>query len=203
LEQWLQQIARETARMSYPGSMSRGQKPIVVGKTKAKLEDYFANEFPLRDLWEKSSQRAKDYDSWHKAQSVALGDYLAREGHLGNSSNDKRVVAAKFLNTFMHQLMKYEPFPPLWERLHLPLDARVFDSLRSSGNPTHESNMSSSIALQQILEIIAGKTAYSISYPAYQSIQKHLWGFIDDLNRRPGVQYSIRSRIELNFLWVQ
>jgi len=32
-------------------------------------------------------------------------------------------------------------------------------------------------------------------------IQNRLWDFIDELNRRPGMEFRLTSRIELNLLW--
>ena len=127
------QIGVETARMSYPGSMSRGAKQIVKAGT-------------------------------------------------------------KFLNTFMHQLMKYKRAHPLWQKLHLPLDSRVFQSFR------HISVTSP--AIREIITCIGEKTAYSISRKDYKFIQENLLKYIKELNSRPGSEFKVTSRIELNYLWL-
>ena len=47
----LEKIARETARMSSPGSMGRGKKQIVRKGAKKALEEFFVTCFPMRTLW--------------------------------------------------------------------------------------------------------------------------------------------------------
>jgi len=128
-EDFLDRIARETARMSYPGSMSRGLRPIVLKGTKAELEKFFATSFPMTDLWHQSAALSRDYDNWHEQQSFSIASAIRRyvpEYH------EPVAVATKFLNTCMHQLMKYEPCRALWGQLHLPLDRRVFLALAST-----------------------------------------------------------------------
>jgi hypothetical protein len=39
----LEAMARETARMSYPSSMSRGRRPLVKAGTKKAVEGFFVN----------------------------------------------------------------------------------------------------------------------------------------------------------------
>ncbi len=63
--EYLEKIARETARMSYPGSMSRGTKPVVKKGAKKALEEHFAVNFPLSDVWNHSSKIALQFDDWH------------------------------------------------------------------------------------------------------------------------------------------
>ena len=107
-DELLEHIARETARMSYPGSMSRGNKPVVTKGTKAKLEEYFALSFPMCQVWSSASQLAgiSEYECWHKDEIKKIAGAI--KAHVSPHNNPKG-VAAKFLNTFMHQLMKYEP----------------------------------------------------------------------------------------------
>ena len=60
-------IARETARMSYPGGMSRGVKQVVIKGAKQNIEEYFATVFPMGDLWNTVGQIAsstQDYDKY-------------------------------------------------------------------------------------------------------------------------------------------
>ena len=132
LTELLGRVARETARMSYPGSMSRGNAPVVLKGTKAALEDFFVARFPLRDVWLSSSQVADRYEEWHQARTEEIARSL--EASISRRTNPM-AVAAKFLNTFMHQLMKYEPCRALWPKLHLPLDARVFANLARLPSP--------------------------------------------------------------------
>ena len=187
----LEQIARETAKLSYPGRMS------VRAGTKKDLEDFFATEFPMSELRDNAIGVASSYDNWHSQRVTAIGEFLERKSHLRNPHNDKSiVVAAKFLDTFMHQLMKYEWARPLWKQLHLPLDSIVltaFRGMRSEESP----------AAAKIKSCVGTRTAYSISYKEYQYVQDTLWEFVEELNGRPGVEFQVQSRIELNYLWLQ
>jgi hypothetical protein len=105
--------------------------------------------------------------------------------------NDAQAVAAKFLNTFMHQLMKYEPCRTLWKALHLPLDARVFAALR----PLPAASLSS---IRSELAL----SPYTLNYASYLRVQRALLDLVNELNRRPGAEFRMSSRIELNWLWV-
>jgi hypothetical protein len=185
-------MACETARMSYPGSMSRGRKKIVTKGSKKLIEEYFVSTFPLRELWDRPTHIAKHYDAWHRKQIHALGRFLKRKGCLGNAQNNPVAVASKFINTFMHQLMKHEHFRPLWPQLHLPLDQRVFDAFRNLNG----------VAMCDIKNRIGGKTAYTISYDDYLFIQNALLDYIIELNNRRNAQFTVASRIELNYLWL-
>jgi hypothetical protein len=178
--------------MSYPGGMTRGAKQVITAGGKQKIEEYFVNLFPLDRLWNDAAAIVQCYDSWHAEQTRELGDYLAQQNCLGYRGNNQYAVSAKLLNTFMHQLMKYEPLRPLWQQLHLPLDARVFQSFAK--NKTR--------VARKINSRIANKTAYSISPEDYQFIQSTLWEFIAELNKRDGAEFQVGSRIELNYLWL-
>jgi len=191
-QELLKQVALETARMSYPGGMGRGPKQIVKAGTKKQVEYYFTTKFPIYEVRDNASGIAAVYDSWHEKQVNAIGDFLEQQGCLGNPDNTQIAVGAKFLDTFMHQLMKYEWARPIWQQLHLPLDARVFGAF--------DRIESSSIA--KIKSHIGGRSAYSISLKDYQFIQDALWEFVEELNKRPGAEFEIQSRIELNYLWL-
>lgn len=194
IQQQLERIARETARLSYPGGMGRGRKQIVKAGTKQEVEEYFSTEFPLRVLWTDASQVADNYDTWHEQQARKLGRFLKQEQHWGNPENCSVVVGAKLVNTFMHQLMKYKEFRPLWCKLHLPLDSIVFQAFRKIRR--------TSSAITRIVKRVDSKAAYAISYDDYKFIQDTLWDFICELNSRAGVEFEIKSRIELNYLWL-
>ena len=194
-QELLKQIALETSRMSYPGSMSCGSKQIVKATAKHELERYFANEFPISELYNNAKEISKDYDDWHKKQIIAIGDLLNDKQLLGNSKNKREVVAAKFLNTFMHQLMKYEWARSLYNGLHLPLDSRVFNAFKSF-------RQFESASIKEINNCVGKENAYSISYEDYEFIQQKLWDLIDELNKQPKIEFQIRSRIELNYFWL-
>ena len=113
--------------------------------------------------------------------------------HKGNKKNNSEAIAAKFLNTFMYQLMKFENCRPLFKHLHLPLDRRVFNTLRSPKLP-----FSGKEKIQPILR----KSPYAIEYSEYQEAQNALWSVVKAINKQPGQTITLTSRIELNcFLW--
>lgn len=184
----LQRIAVETAKMSYPGSMSRGIRPVVSGGTKAALQAYFESTFPIAAVWDNAQTIALDYDAWHSARVNEIACHIGRNV---SAHNVRESVAAKFLNTFMHQLMKYEEARPLFARLHLPLDARVFSQLLRICTP-------SLVPLRTTFEC----SPYSLPYTQHGVVQAALLKFIAELNDRPGAGFRLTSRIELNWLWL-
>ena len=184
----LKLIAQETARMSYPGSMSRGIKPVVTKGTKAELEKYFATDFPMSQVRSSAPALAKIYDTWHKDRTNEIA--AAIRGHV-SSHNKPAAVAAKFLNTFMHQLMKYELCRPLLPALHLPLDARVFSAM----------SRIESAALDSVRAYF-DSSPYTLDYAKHSAIQKALLEFMKELNLRPQAEFKVNYRIELNWLWI-
>lgn len=187
-DELLEHIARETARMSYPGSMSRGKKPVVTKGTKAELEKYFALDFPMQQVWSSASELANVYERWHEDRTNEIA--AAIQAHV-SSHNKPEGVAAKFLNTFMYQLMKHEPCRPLLPALHLPLDVRVFSVLSRLKSP----------ALKAVRTQFFS-SPYSLSYSDHQAIQQALLVFMNELNSRHEAEFTVKSRIELNWLWI-
>lgn len=184
----LRRIAVETARMSYPASMSRGRKPIVGRGTKATLEAYFRDIFPMDEVWDAAPTIALNYDAWHSSRVHDIAAHIAENV---SAHNVQESVAAKFLNTFMHQLMKYASARPLFTCLHLPLDARIFAKLLRIRSPS----------LTPLRDTFA-RSPYSLPYAQHATVQVALWQFIAELNARPGADFQITSRIELNWLWL-
>lgn len=184
------EIARETARMSYPASMSRGKNPPLVSngekKPKVSIEKYFIGRFPLADIFNGS---IGDYDEWHRAQAIALGNLLKRHQHIGKE-RDSRGVAVKFINTYMHQLMKYEHARYLWSKLHLPLDQKIFNQLKKI-------DLNSLATVRDLLR----QSPYKLNYASHLKIQAALTSLAKELNMRKEAEYQIGSRIELNWLW--
>jgi hypothetical protein len=123
----LQLIAVETARMSYPGAMGMGKNPVIIKGMKAALESYFRDKFPIAEVWNTASTIAKNYDAWHKARVNEIVKHT--KPHI-SAPYVPESVAAKFLNTFMYQLMKHQEARALFPCLYLPLDSRVFSRLR-------------------------------------------------------------------------
>jgi len=184
----LRSVAIETSRMSYPSSMSRGKKPVVSGGTKKNLELHFANNFPMEEIWSSADSIARDYDEWHYKQVEKISRVVQKTI---KSNNVEISVAAKFLNTFMHQLMKYEEARPLLRSLHLPLDRKIFLKLQKIESP----------ALSTISKYL-DKSPYSLKYQAHKRIQVALLSFIEELNERAEVEIEIKYRIHLNWLWL-
>lgn len=186
-EEFYKSIAQETARMSYPGSMSRGTKPVVRKGTKFALEKYYVQKFPLNQVLS-SLNHVTVFDQWHKARTneiaIALKRYIPEY-------NNSAGVSAKFLNTFMHQLMKYKQYQVLWPVLHLPLDAKVFNKLKQIKYKSLDH-----------VQPLFSYSPYHLSYSRYLNIQQALEGLLQELNNRRGAEFKLTSRIELNFLWL-
>ena len=179
-------IAIETARMSFPSSMSRGKKPVVGAGTKKLVEDYFEKTFPLKQAF--SLKDAFSYNKWHYCVTDQLSHKIST--HI-KSNNVARSVAAKFINTFMHQLAKYPDAHHLLPFLHLPLDSRVFGRLKRLN----------SAALKKYTKLIKS-SPYSLNYRHHIRLQKQLILLISELNNRPNAEFSLQYRIELNWLWL-
>jgi hypothetical protein len=188
LPEALKCITTETARMSYPASMSRGKKPVVAGGTKELVQDHLVASFPIANIWSSQSCIFTAFDLWHTGLVDSLAIAITSKILSGNNP---RSVAAKFINTFLHQLTKYEEARPLVPLLHLPLDTRVFTKLRTLKSP----------ALQQYKKQL-NQSPYSLDYDVHQKIQSALLELIKELNERPGATYNFSSRIELNWLWL-
>jgi hypothetical protein len=174
--------------MSYPGSMSRGKRPVVVKGGKSQLEEWFVERFPISDVWEHATDVARSYDVWHEQQSQAIANWIKQSIP---PYHNPITVSTKFLNTFMHQLMKYEPCRALWQQLHLPLDRRVFGEL----GRLRPASLSA-------VHPYFSKSPYSLEYSVYRAIQQGLWSYVHELNTRPEVGMQLTSRIELNWLWI-
>ena len=185
LDDYLFAVAKETARLSWPGRMW----PILVAGAKKETEQYFTcNSFlaELKNMW---VQKIPAYDSWHEERVVELATRIAKKVNPGYCP---KAVAAKLMDIFMHQLMKYEEFRFLWADLHLVLDSKVFAALHALAQDR--------TALKAVRSILA-QNPYKISTKQYKSVQRQLWGFVEELNRRPGHEFDLHSRIQLNVLW--
>jgi hypothetical protein len=190
--QYLRAVARETARMSYPGRMGG----IVRIGTKRAVEDFFVETFPLELISRHSSQIAGNFEEWHSAQVRKLAQYLEHQKLIKGRQNRCDAVAAKFLNTYMFQLMKYEFCRPLRKHLHLPLDRRILKALASLRRQTK------SRALSTVRDIF-DRPPYAMNPQEYERVQQALLNFIHELNHRPRCNVKVKSRIELNLLWAE
>src|SRR5262249_54148270 len=81
LNDLLSRVARESAKMSWPGQM----QPILHAKTKAAVEDYFGTTFlsHVQFVWTNPTHmRQIGYDIWHKQRAQDLGRFLQQGNHV-------------------------------------------------------------------------------------------------------------------------
>lgn len=80
-KEYLKTIARETARMSYPGRTSgtllRNNSNLHPEKAKDAIEKFFVSKFPIRKLWDRQVKRS-GYKKWHKQQVKALSGVIKK-----------------------------------------------------------------------------------------------------------------------------
>jgi hypothetical protein len=181
-------VAVETAKMSWLGSMSRGKSPVILGETKKVVETYFSSAFPLAHLWESAGGIGTTSDQWHYER---LGELANAVGPNVCSPNKPWSVAAKFINTFLHQLQKCDAFRPIRPFLHLPLDNRIFRILHPA----------ESDALSKVRPLLR-QSPYRMEYSKHIDIQQALLAFLAEMNCRPGAEFQFKARIDLNLLWV-
>ncbi len=199
--EYLKAIARETARMSYPGrtsgSILRNKKR---NKVKDAIEDFFVSKFPIEILWGGDEKAKGDgYERWHKQQVESLSKVI-KEFEKSNSNNTYFAISAKLLDTFMHQLMKYEKFRYLYKELHLPLDNQAFFNLAVKLNEIEEKPQM--CGLRGLVNKYKNK-AFTINSDDYYEIQKKLDGLescFKETLKEEGVM--LKSRVDLNcILW--
>lgn len=191
----LQHIAMETANMASPGHflghVLKGEDKQKK-KTKKKLIDFFSvsEKFPIGNLWH-GKVRPDCYKGWHKEQIENLSCVI--RGHIISLHNHQKrtafAVAAKLLDTFMHQLMKYDRFRYLYKVLYLPLDRRALGKISQQhilGVPVCQQLLDRAQEYQD--------NPYSMPSRCYYKIQKELINLSSDC--------GLKARIELNcLLW--
>jgi hypothetical protein len=190
LSDYLKCLARETAKMSFPGRMSG----VVRAGTKNRVENYFSDRFPMEDTWHNSRQIAQRFDKWHQDRVRELAKCI--KTFKKKETDCVEAIAAKFLNTFLYQLMKHGPCQPLRSRLHLPIDRRVLGELNKL------KHLPSGHALKKLDRDLVNRP-YALTYLKYFEIQDILLELIKDLNRCPDCEKKLESRIELNLLWAR
>ena len=179
----MERIARESYQMSYAGLR------LVTKGAKKKLATYFVKKFPMIDVWGNAETTARRFEEWHRERVEEISAVI--DGYKSKKAYRTDALAAKFLNTFLHQLMKFKKCRPLWPQLHLPLDGIVFCEIKALAR--------SSAALADIAYLVDG-SPYSLGDADYKSIQDALLKYIDELNRKKTLPYRLTSRIEFNFL---
>jgi prepilin-type processing-associated H-X9-DG protein len=191
LDEYLYAVAKETARLSWPGRMW----PILRKGAKNNAEKYFTSDAFLTELREVWQGRVRAYDSWHEERVFELAASIAEKVTTRNAQGIRyrpETVAAKLLDTFMHQLVKYPECRFLWADLHLVLDNRVFAVLHTLARD--------SVALRVVDDILT-QNPYTISGEQYKHVQTQLREFVEELKSRPGQGFDLGSRIQLNILW--
>lgn len=201
-EEFLTHIAEETTRMAAPGHF---YGHVLKNKgTKDKVTSFFVKKFPIKDLWE-GTVKPKDYQNWHKRQINGLSRVI--DGHIKQlpKKSPKKPprtsfsIAAKLMDTFMHQLMKYERFRYLYKSLYLPLDREALSQL--SRKTIH------GVEVPEKLHQIASEyksNPYSISAKKYIKIQEKLSVLLKHFNKDLPKDCRLKARIELNcILWPQ
>ncbi len=169
----------------------RGKMQILKRGAKQAVENFFRNNFPLGHLWAQPREVASDYDQWHRAVCRQLASCI--RPFMGAKRNTVAAVAAKLLDTFMHQLMKTERLRVLWPKLHLPLDRRVFNAVLK--RPIQFDGKSRIAAILK-------KPPYSITRKEYDTVQNSLWALLKRMPSDEEQALKWSSRIELNWLWI-
>lgn len=168
LKDYLNAVAVETARMSYPGHMS----PVLTKGAKELAQCYFAEQFPLQTLWRKPAAVTRSFNKWHPLRTHELARALKKK--VGrNRDYDPDGIATKLLNTFLHPLMKYKRCRPLYEKLHLPLDEEVFKALRRIWNKDRPESLR---PIEKFFRGKGGRNPYTLKYAEYRKIQEALGG---------------------------
>jgi hypothetical protein len=169
---------RETARASYPGGMSMFKTGIVIARNKQQVSDFFVSDvFFVPEVEAFKSHHGKLCD--RLSQKINL--------NIGRTELKRVTVAAKFIDTFLYHLMKFEEYRKLWTVLHLIVDSRLIRKLKKYGDK-------SLIAFLKNYP----NSPYEASYSQYLELQDYLDEYIRGLNSP-----FIKNKIELNFLWAE
>lgn len=168
-------ITRESAKMSWPGHMH----PMLQAGAKNKVEKFWLNNVDLRELQGISTQNG--YDRWHEKTTCSLAEWMETNRVLRRRTrvavrNDPdgreysaSAIAAKLIDTFVHQLSKHPPFHGLYLYLHLPYDEVVRGRLCGIAR-----RMAMLEDLAELSEIPA-RNAYTLGYHEYSRIQQFVW----------------------------
>ena len=136
------------------------------------------------------------FDEWHKIQSHHLAQHLETKNLIKFMNNDHykpEAIACKLLNTFLHQLMKYNECKHTWCYLHLVIDNKAFDNLKRLKNTYKSINAISSTL---------SKNPYELTYNEYMAFQNHMLTFMNEKKEKCDMDVSLDSRIKLNqILW--
>lgn len=167
---------KEAAKAGYPGGMTRGKTRIVIKKNKEQVINFFgAGEFKI------PLQRTFEDD--HKKICSELSKIL-KLNPIRKQLN-KETVAAKFVDTFLYQLTKFDEYYYLSKKLNLIIDNRVITKLRKISDNE----------LKIFLDSYPN-SVYEATYHQYQDLQIQITEFIQR-SKNP----FILKKIDLNILW--
>ena len=108
--------------------------------------------------------------------------------------NKEWALGAKFIDTFMHQMMKYPDFKQLYHSLYLPLDRAIIPPLRKSFSEFLGSDFD-----KRINALLKPETIYQTTEENYYAIQDELRILAAEIGKKIGRPNM--ARIELNVLW--
>lgn len=188
--EFLRHIVSETARMSYPGRFGGKLRAGAKKDIQIHLEKVYPGVLKVQK---------GNYDAWHKKRVADLSQVIKNGNYRQKENDTSFALSAKLLNTFMHQLMKYEQFRHLYKQLHLPLDRSVFVIICKIIPKDDRTELS---CLRE-LAFRWKNCPYQFNKKDYTRIQKELWRLVEYYNKTVFPENrQICSRIDLNcLLW--
>jgi hypothetical protein len=206
LEEYLREVAEETAKMSYPGHFSPPLCKNAKKGPKETVQRYFTGRVFIRELTQLWRNRRQiptrvAFNEWHNKRVQELGRCLRRCSHMRDGYN-ARAAARKLIDVFMHQLMKYQRFRRLYRFLYLPLDRQVCRALRRKRREDEDYGALNTDEVKELLD--GNRNPYNFEHADYLRIQEALLHVVRALQRDPRLAYraSITSRVDLNaLLW--
>lgn len=169
---------KEAAKAGYPGGMSMFGKGIVESGTKEIVIDFFSS-----DKFKVPSKN--NFTQMHSLICDELSKKIESKLNKKRKKLQKKTIAAKFLDAFLYQLLKFEEYQYLRPKLNLIIDTTILPKIRKYNFKK----------LQQALENYP-TSAYEATYEQYQKLQVSISSFINDINNR-----FIKNKIDLNYLW--
>lgn len=186
-EDYIRRLVVESFRMGYPAGMNRGKNPVIKGAIKDELLAHFKTK--VADKVMSDVPGPERYVLWHKKLCRSLESVF--HGRLGD---ERKLfpITAKFIDTFMHQMMKYEDYRDLYGVIFLPLDGIVTPKLKKMFK--EEGLMDN--GLDTFFEL----GPYKIDDGVYYLVQEKLNDLATQVGARIGKSIF---RIDLNVLWAE
>jgi len=190
---FLKGVIRESAKIGFPGRMAGGRGPLV-GQIKKRTIEFFLKQ--TFEDFKSGRPRPSRYRAWHEKLSNRFANGL-QDGSLGVQVRKKKspfAIGAKFVDTFIHQLIRYPEYSKLYPAIYLPLDRKVTPHLRK--NLTANDLLPRGGRLSKCLN---ADKIYELEREDYYFIQAQL----SELTQRIAIKIGRpnMARIELNILW--